>query len=274
MIQRPPSGAEPPGATPADQKWRRLLADPSPWRRIRRVHSRIPSSPRCKLCAAPFAGPGGLFMPLLGHARWAKNPKYCANCFRFIRDNHGGAEVECSLLFADVRGSTALAERMRPKEFNRLMGRFYDIGFAVLVNHDAFVDKFVGDEIIGIFVPAMAGERHAARAIAAAQALLGATARDDADGPAIPIGVGVNTGTAYVGSIGEGPDRELTAMGDSVNVTARLSAAAGQGEILVTAATARAAGLPDDLERRSLELKGKSGPTEVTVLTPVTVLPA
>lgn len=245
-----------------------MLLNPSPFRVLRRIHSRIPSSPRCKMCAAPFAGPGGVIMPLLGHARWAKNPKYCAGCFRMLRQNHGGAEIECSLLFADVRGSTPLAEQMRPKEFTRLMGRFYDTATAVLVNYDAFVDKFVGDEIIGIFVPAMATEAHAERAIDAARALLRQTGHTDTSEPWVPIGVGVNTGIAYVGSIGEGPDTEMTAMGDVVNTTARLASVAGVGEILVTAAAAASAGLSGDaLERRSLPLKGKSESTDVLVLT-------
>lgn len=143
-------------------------------------------------------------MPLLGHRRWPKNPKYCTGCFRVLRENHGGAEIECSLLFADVRGSTSLAEQMRPKEFTGLMGRFYDAAAAVLVNHEAIVDKFVGDEIIGIFVPAMAGESHARRAVDAAQALLRETGHGGTGEPWIRIGVGVNSGTAYVGSIGQG----------------------------------------------------------------------
>ncbi len=258
---------EAPQPSSADERWGAMLVKPSPFRVLRRIHSRIPSSPRCKMCAAPFGGPGGLVMPLLGHARWAKNPKYCAGCFRMLRQNHGGAEIDCSLLFADVRGSTPLAEQMPPREFTRLMGRFYDTASDVLVNHDAFVDKFVGDEIIGIFVPAMAGEVHASRAIDAAQALLRRTGHEEADGPWVPIGVGVNTGTAYVGSIGEGPDTEMTAMGDVVNTTARLSSVAAVGEILVTAAAAASAGLSaDTLERRSLPLKGKSEPTDVLVL--------
>jgi adenylate cyclase len=219
------------------------------------------------MCAAPFAGPGGLFMRLTGHARWPKNPKYCVGCFRSLRDNHGGAEIECSLLFADVRGSTPLAEQMRPKEFTRLMGRFYDTASAVLIDHDAYVDKFVGDEIIGLFVPALAGESHAERAVNAAQELLEATGHANAGGSWVPVGVGVNTGTAYVGSVGEGADRELTAMGDVVNTTARLASAAAEGEILITLAAASSAGLSSaPLERRSLALKGKSAPTDVLVI--------
>jgi adenylate cyclase len=217
------------------------------------------------MCAAPFAGIGGMVMPLLGHGRWPKNPKYCAGCFAMLRANHGGAEITCSLLFADVRGSTGLAERMAPRDFNRLMGRFYDIAFDVLVDYDGLVDKFVGDEIIGIFVPSMAGEGHAARVFAAAAALLRATGHQSTGGPWVPVGVGINTGRAFVGSIGEGPDTEMTAMGDIVNVTARLASAAGAGEILATTAAATAAELPASLEHRILQLKGKSEPVEVVV---------
>jgi adenylate cyclase len=231
------------------------------------LHARLPSSPRCKLCAAPFSGLGGLMMRFAGHARWAKNPKYCTGCFRMLSNNHGGAEVDCSLLFADVRGSTALAEGLAPRDFTRLMGRFHDTAAEVLVDHDGIVDKFVGDEIIGIFVPAMASPRHAARAVDAARALLGATGSGTSSGAWVPIGIGVNSGVAYVGSIGEGSDTEMTAMGDVVNVTARLASVAVAGEILVTSAAATAAGLPRDLPRRSLQLKGKSTGTDVVVIT-------
>src|SRR5439155_8817953 len=172
-----------------------------------------------------------------------KNPKYCSICFNLLSAAHGGAEIECSLLFADVRGSTTMAEAMRPAEFTRLMGRFYDTATDVLVGHDAIVDKFVGDEVIGIFIPALAGSSHAERAIEAAEALLHRTGHADATGPWVPIGAGVNTGVAYVGAVGEGLDTELTAMGDAVNTTARLASAAGAGEILVTASAATAARL-------------------------------
>jgi len=225
---------------------------------------------------------------MMGRSPWPKNPKYCSICFNLLSAAHGGAEIECSLLFADVRGSTTMAEAMRPAEFTRLMGRFYDTATDVLVGHDAIVDKFVGDEVIGIFIPALAGSSHAERAIEAAEALLHRTGHADPAGPWVPIGAGVNTGVAYVGAIGEGLDTELTAMGDAVNTTARLASAAGAGEILVTASAATAArhrsggdasaeeggdanhaspaGGLDHLERRSLELKGKTSRTEVYVL--------
>jgi adenylate cyclase len=183
-----------------------------------------------------------------------------------LSTHHGGAEIECSLLFADVRGSTTLAEGMPPRDFNRLMGRFSDAALAVLVEHDAYVDKFVGDEVMAIFVPAMTGAEHAGRAVDAGLALLRATGNAGKDRAWVPIGIGVNTGTAYVGSVGEGIDADLTAMGDVVNVTARLASAAGAGEMLVTADAARAAALNEHAEQRSLLLKGKSEPTDVLVL--------
>jgi adenylate cyclase len=147
------------------------------------------------------------------------------------------------------------------------MGRFYDTASQVLVDRDGIVDKFVGDEIIGIFVPAMASPQHAGRAVDAARTLLARTGFGTPSGPWLPIGIGVNTGVAYVGSIGEGSGTEMTAMGDVVNVTARLSSMAGAGEILITTAASAAAGLSADLPRRSLQLKGKSEPTDVVVLT-------
>jgi adenylate cyclase len=78
----------------------------------------------------------------------------------------------------------------------------------------------------------------------------------------------VHSGTAWVGAVGEGVHTTMTALGDAVNTAARLASAAAGGEILVTSAAARAAGLGDEnLERRTLELKGKQEVVEVVSLT-------
>jgi adenylate cyclase len=83
----------------------------------------------------------------------------------------------------------------------------------------------------------------------------------------VPTGVGVNTGLAYVGAVGAGDRVDFTAMGDPVNVAARLASAAGKCELLVTLAAAQSAHIVDPLaERRNLDLKGKSEPIEVLVL--------
>ena len=204
-------------------------------------------------------------MRLLRLGPWQGNPKYCRGCFGALYRKREGAEIECSLLFADVRGSTSLAESMRPAEYRRLMDRFYGTAFDVLVAHDAFVDKFVGDEVIGIFVPALTEMLHAREAVTAALELLEATGHRGGS-PWLPVGIGVNTGVAYVGAVGTGEHVEFTALGDAVNITARLASAAGPGEVLVTEAALRAAELGDPFERRTLRLKGRSSPTEVAVL--------
>lgn len=203
----------------------------------------------------------GPLLRYVGKGRWPGNPKYCAGCFRDIYRHRAGAEVEASLLFADIRGSTPLAETMPATAFRGLLDRFYATATDVLVEHEAIVDKFVGDEVIGIFIPALAGHDHARRAIDAGVALLRSTG-NDADAPELPIGIGVNSGVAYVGAVGTAEHVEFTALGTTVNVTARLASAAGQGELLVTDAAANAASLAvEGLERRSLELRGTSQAT-------------
>ena len=231
----------------------------------RGLFRRLPSSPRCKMCAAPFAGPSAPLMRMIDRGPWAKNPSICGLCFKELERAHGGAEIELSLLFADVRGSTGIAEGMDPMTFRTLLDRFYHKATDVLVSHDAIVDKFVGDEVVALFIPALAGADHARHAIDAARDLMRATGHGSAEGPWIPIGAGVHTGLAYVGTVGD-TVTDFTALGDNVNVTARLASAAGPGEVLVSAATAGDADLDPSLETRTLTLRGRTQPLEVRVL--------
>lgn len=218
------------------------------------------------MCGAPFAGPGAPLMRLMGKRRSKQTPQWCTSCFTFMERHHGGATVELTFLFADIRGSTPMAERMGTDEYRRLLNRFYDAAAQEIFRHDGAIDQFIGDEVAAFFIPALAGERHAAKAVEAARRLLVATGHADADGPWLPIGGGVHTGPAWVGTVAAATRTEFAALGDAVNTTARLASVAGVGEVLVSAAAASAAGLDGGLERRSLELKGKQGPTEVLVL--------
>jgi adenylate cyclase len=260
--------ADGPGEEFSDEFWREFLLKGSPIERAgRRVFSRIPHGPRCRMCAAPFEGPGAPVMRLIGKRRSEQTPNWCMSCFTFMSRHHGGAEIELTFLFADVRGSTPMAERLDSAEYRRLMGRFYETAAQVVFEHDGAIDKFVGDEVVAFFIPALAGERHAVHGVEAARALLRATGHEDANGPWLPLGAGVHTGPAWIGTVGAGSRTEFTALGDAVNTTARLVAAARAGEILVSADAAAAAGLDPALERRRLELKGKEGTTEVVPLT-------
>ncbi len=148
-------------------------------------------------------------------------------------------------------------------KFTGLMQHFYAVATQVLLDHDALVDKFVGDEAVGLFLPFMAGPEHAKHAVEAAQALYHAVGYGTREGPWIPLGAGVHTGTAFVGLVSRGAVYEFTALGDAPNVAAHLAAQAGPGEILFTEDVA--ATYPSrELERRHLSLKGH--PVDARVL--------
>jgi len=230
----------------------------------------LPSAPRCRLCSAPFRAPGALILRRYGFTPWEKNPKICSRCFRGLETQAKacpsaaegqeirGAEVELSMLFADVRGSSQLARQMSTLDFTRLMNHFYKVSSEVLIERDAIIEKFVGDEVVGLFIPFMAGREHARRAIEAAEELLRATGHGSAEGPWVPLGAGVHTGSAFVGIVGSsGSASDFTALGDPVNIAAHLASQAAIGEVLVTDEASAAAGLAaGGLEHRHVSLKG------------------
>lgn len=154
------------------------------------------------MCAAPFGGIGAPLMRMIGKPPSRQSPRMCQSCFTFMARHRGGAEIEASFLFADVRGSTTLAETLPPTGFRDLMDRFYGTATKVVFDHDGGVDKFVGDEVVAWFFGLLSGERHAARAVEAGLALLHATGHADAGGPWIPVGAGVHTGLAWIGASG------------------------------------------------------------------------
>jgi adenylate cyclase len=172
-----------------------------------------------------------------------------------------------SFLFADVRGSTPLGERLRPQALHDLMDRFYRAGVEALISYGALIDRFMGDQVVGYFVPGFAGPQHARQAVLCGLEILRATGHDDDEIPWIPVGAGVHTGIAFVGSVGKGEDlAELTAIGDAATVGARLASVAGIGELVVSQAAYAAAGLTGDAESRDLVLKGVTAPVSVRVL--------
>jgi adenylate cyclase len=239
-------------------------------RRQRHFFRLLPGTPRCKICYAPFQGPGSAFVKLVYGKRPSNlSPQLCNVCEQFASQFQGGAEIELSLLFADVRGSTTLAESMTPTQFSKLINRFYNTSTQIMVQTDALIDKIIGDQVAAMYVPGFAGPDHARRALEAAQQLLRVTGHARPEGPWIPLGAGVHTGTAFVGSVGsEEGTSDITVLGDAPNTAARLASSARQGEILISNTAYTSAGLDlGNLVTRNLELKGKSEPVLVHVLT-------
>lgn len=236
--------------------------------RRRRTFRRIPSPPRCKLCAAPFAGVGGVILRPAGFKRSAGNPALCTKCQTELgKRGMSGVEIPVTLLFSDIRGSTAMGERLSPTEFHEFLDRFYRLASDAVLAHDGLVDKLVGDEIVALFFGGISGPDHPGAAMAAAVDLAERAGRPDAtpSGP-IPVGTAVHTGEAFVGATGPpGAVEDFTALGDVVNTTARLASAARAGEVIVSVAAAEASGA-DGLERRTVEIRGRVEPIEVVVL--------
>ena len=258
------------GYETSDEEWRAILTGQHKGvLQMRKGFLRLPSPPRCKLCYAPFKGVGGL---LLGHwfGPWERNPQLCKNCMRHLtKRGVGGAEIEVSLLFADIRGSTALGERFRPAEFSALLNSFYRLAAKAIQDYDGVVDKFVGDEAIGLFIPAYAGWDHPSKAVAAGRALLKEVGQPNAstEGP-IPVGAAVHFGVAFVGTLGSSEEiSDFTALGDTVNTTARLASMASAGELLVSVAAGEQAGLDTaSLEHRTVEVRGREASLDIVVL--------
>lgn len=170
--------------------------------------------------------------------------------------------MELSFTFVDVRESTALAEDMSPTQFSRLMNDFYARTSDVLINTDAFIDKMVGDSVVAVFIPAFTGPHHARAAVTAARDLL------VADSP-LSLGIGVHTGPAFFGTVkaADGVLEDLTALGDTVNLAARLGSLASAGEALISNDAYTQADMDlGSLEERKLKVKGKRQPVVVRVL--------
>jgi adenylate cyclase len=225
--------------------------------RARRVMRHVPREPRCKLCHAPFRGVGAL-LRFAGFGPSRKNPNFCNSCFE--RAPLGGEQMEVGVLFADVRGFTAMAEAMEPEAVEQMLSAFYRAATDILMGHNAIIDKMVGDQVMALFVPLFAGEGHQGGMVSAGEELLRAVGVGAGDQPGLPLGVGIDFGTAFVGNVGHGDVwKDFTALGDVVNTAERLQAKAGPGQLVLSERVREAVKerFPDAL-KIEFELKGKS----------------
>lgn len=233
-------------------------------KRLRRIFRMLPHDPRCKFCNAPFRGVGGsIVRAVFGKQQSVLNPRFCNMCDAAMRQFPGGAEVPMSMLFADVRGSTALSEQMSPTEFSRLINRFYTGSTKVIIEEDGLVEKLAGDSVAAFWGAGFAGPNYVRRTINVAQNLLVVMERQK-----IPVGIGVHSGIAYFGAMGTADGlTEFSAIGDEVNMAARLASKAAAGEIIVSEQALGEAGIDGTgFESRTLELKGISKPVMARVM--------
>lgn len=233
----------------------------------RRIFGLMPCATRCKFCNAPFKGRYAGVLKTVGYTPSLKNPHICARCIE--RAPEGGAVVPVSVLFADVRGYTALCERLRPEEVTQLVESFYKTSSAALLAQGGLLGQIAGDEIEGLFVPGLAGSNYRRKAVEAARSLVRAVRYTDSAAGSLEVGIGVASGEEFVGNVAGGGYKDFAAVGQVTNTAGRLTATARDGQIIVDAHTCEevARAFPD-ARRRVLELKGKEGPMEAYSIPP------
>jgi adenylate cyclase len=250
------------GQDAVSQRWRTVLTDGhAPLVRARHVFRHLPSAPRCKVCSNPFGGVGGAVLRIAGFKPSRKNPTICSRCCDALPA--GGAEVDIAVLFADVRGSTALGESTPPQQFAALLNRFYAAATETLLKHDAVIDKLIGDQVMAFFVKGISGPDYRERAVSAGIDLLRAVGYGTPQVPWIEIGVAVNAGLAYVGNVGNAV-LDFTALGDPVNAASRMQAAATAGELLIAKSVTARLSVPGT--SRTLTVAGRHQTIEAVSL--------
>lgn len=249
---------------PMDARWRAILRGETAtaWapRLGRRAYALVPAGARCKFCNAPFTGAIAHVFRLLGYGPSRKNPDLCARCVESAPE--GGCVSPLSVLFADVRDYTTIAERLSSVEVKDLLSRFYASASGALLGHEAFLAQIAGDEVMALFVPGLAGSSYRSRAVEGGRALLRAMGYGTPHGRWLDVGIGISSGEQFIGNVGGGGFKDFTSLGDVTNTAARLQAKA-RGDIVMDAATYSAvAGKYAGAERAEVELKGKRAPVE------------
>jgi len=216
----------------------------------------LPASPRCRLCAAPFAGVGRFATRALGFRPSRKNPNICSTCVELSPP--GGMKMPTGVLFADLRGFTASSQHADPEEVSRGLRRFYGCAEKALFP-EAIIDKFIGDEVMALYLgPMLPTTDVPALMVAHARSLLRSVGYGTEAGPFVEVGIGIDHGEAYVGNIGQRDVFDFTAVGDVVNTASRLQSLAGGGEIVISE---RAAGpVVEGGEPITVPIKGQDRP--------------
>ncbi|MEZ4427477.1 MAG: adenylate/guanylate cyclase domain-containing protein [Nannocystaceae bacterium] len=190
-----------------------------------------------------------------------------------LKLDQGGSRRDVTMLFADIRGFTSMSERHTPEEMVSTLNEYFEVMVDVLFRHGGTLDKYVGDEIIGLFGAPVALPDAPLRSIRCALDMMRALEefnrlRGARGKEAIKIGIGVNTGPVIAGAIGSTQTLQYTVIGDAVNTAARLCDEAKAGEILVSESTMHLAG-PHVLAkpREPVRVKGKSAALAVFAAT-------
>jgi adenylate cyclase len=181
----------------------------------------------------------------------------------------GGENQEVTILFADIRSFTRMAEKMEPHKVVELLNEYFTEMTDLIFENGGTLDKYLGDGIMAVFGAPIARPDDPLRSAKTAMEMQRAMARLNEDWqargqPAMQAGIGINTGPVTAGNIGSTKRMDYTVIGDAVNLASRLCAKAAGGQILVSESSYRL--LAGEMPARKLDpmlVKGKAAPVEV-----------
>lgn len=147
-----------------------------------------------------------------------------------------GHRNEATIVFVDIRGFTAYSEIKEPEQIVDVLNEYFELATQAISKHGGYVDKFIGDAVLGVFGVPVFHENHVERAVKAAIEMLNQFEQERPGKSDLfkSIGIGINTGVVVSGNIGSQDKMEYTVIGDTVNVASRLNGLAGPGEIVVS----------------------------------------
>ncbi|MFO0634505.1 MAG: adenylate/guanylate cyclase domain-containing protein [Nannocystaceae bacterium] len=183
--------------------------------------------------------------------------------------DQAGSKRDVTMLFADIRGFTSMSERHPPEEMVRTLNEYFEVMVDVLFANGGTLDKYVGDEIIGLFGAPVQRPDSPVLAVRCALEMQRALEefnrmRVSTGAEPIHIGIGVNTGPVIAGAIGSSLTLQYTVIGDAVNVASRLCSVAGPGEVLISQSTYdQVRGQVAVEDRDPVMVKGKSKPISI-----------
>ena len=188
-------------------------------------------SAQCRVCGTLLSGPISVVFRTFGIRRSSRNPNVCTRCSTHIEEGH---IVEITVLFADLSSFTEMTHDLGAQRTHEVVDAFLRMATDVLVRQGAFIDKYIGDAVMALFNVPIRHEDHARRAILAATdlnaELQNLRARFELS---LQASIGIATGYARIGRLGSEDNKDYTAIGDVVNLAARLQGKAGAGEILI-----------------------------------------
>ena len=179
----------------------------------------------------------------------------------------GGERLEATVLFADIRGFTRMSEQMTPEEVVSMLNTYLSVMIERVMKNNGIVNKFAGDNIMGVWNAPEAEQKHALLAVKAAMEAQQAIVKMQQEDPSLPrvqFGIGINTGNAVAGSLGSMGRAEYTVIGDAVNLASRICSAATGGEVWIGPETYQQ--VKNDVETEQLPPQSFKGKAEQVVV--------